>query len=289
MIEEMNIKNDEDITLSYMMSIRKNELLSSDDEIKLSEIIRNSSDIDLIKEAKEKFIISNLRLVVSIAKKYKNTEIPLLDLIEEGNLGLFRAVEKFDSSFNVRFSTYATRWISQSIEKCLMDQSRTVRLPIHVTKKINKIKNFKKEFLSKNKKEASNTDICNGLEIKEEELEKLLNLNNRELSMNISLSEDSKDEIIDIIISEKDHNPDITNEKIENLKILESLVLELDDREKEIIARRFGLLGYDESTLEEISSYVFCTRENVRQILYKSLSKMKRNMKNKGISLDNFI
>jgi RNA polymerase nonessential primary-like sigma factor len=250
-----------DLIQKYLKDIKTVKLLNKEEECSLARLIEKGDPI-----AKNLMIQSNLRLVVKIAKRYTRSGLSLLDLIEEGNLGLIRAVEKFDPELGYRFSTYGAWWIQQNIERAIMNQSRTVRLPIHIVKELN-------QYL-KNSKNSTPEDIA---EIKKplKDIENILLLNEKPLSIDAFVNEDVERPLSDILKQELSEDPENQMHKMQLEKIIEKLIVRLSCRHKEVIIRRFGLFGFDYQTLDETGKEVGLTKERVRQIQSDALKRLK--------------
>ncbi len=263
----------------YLNEIGSTPLLTAAEEILVARASLAGDEA-----ARHRMINSNLRLVVMIAKRYTNRGLPLLDLIEEGNLGLMRAVEKFDPERGFRFSTYATWWIRQSIERALMNQGRTIRLPIHIQKDINTIVRCTRELRSSLRREPSTSEIADVLDRDPGEVSKLLKLSEKITSVDHQLSDDTERSLVDTVSSHVEDNPLslVDDEKVEGC--LEEWLDDLPDRQREILARRFGLMGYEASTLEAVGEEVGLTRERVRQIQIDALARLKRAALRDGLS-----
>ena len=273
------VPRDADPVQLYLNEIGSTPLLTAAEEILVA---RESLAGDEV--ARHRMINSNLRLVVMIAKRYTNRGLPLLDLIEEGNLGLMRAVEKFDPERGFRFSTYATWWIRQSIERALMNQGRTIRLPIHIQKDINTIVRCTRELRSSLRREPSTSEIADVLDRDPGEVSKLLKLSEKITSVDNQLSDDTERSLVDTVSSHVEDNPLslVDDEKVGGC--LEEWLDDLPDRQREILARRFGLMGYEASTLEAVGEEVGLTRERVRQIQIDALARLKRAALRDGLS-----
>ena len=273
------VPRDTDPVQLYLNEIGSTPLLTAAEEILVARASLAGDEA-----ARHRMINSNLRLVVMIAKRYTNRGLPLLDLIEEGNLGLMRAVEKFDPERGFRFSTYATWWIRQSIERALMNQGRTIRLPIHIQKDINTIVRCTRELRSSLRREPSTSEIADVLDRDPGEVSKLLKLSEKITSVDNQLSDDTERSLVDTVSSHVEDNPLslVDDEKVEGC--LEEWLDDLPDRQREILARRFGLMGYEASTLEAVGEEVGLTRERVRQIQIDALARLKRAALRDGLS-----
>jgi RNA polymerase nonessential primary-like sigma factor len=275
---------DADPVQLYLNEIGSTPLLTAAEEVLVAKALQAGDEM-----ARHRMINSNLRLVVMIAKRYTNRALPLLDLIEEGNLGLIRAVEKFDPDRGFRFSTYATWWIRQSIERALMNQGRTIRLPIHIQKDINIIVRCTRELRRSLRREPSTSEIADVLDRDPGEVSNLLKLSEKITSVDNQLSTDSDRSLVETVPSQGEDNPlsIVDDQKVEGC--LEDWLDDLPDRQREILARRFGLMGYEASTLEAVGEEVGLTRERVRQIQIDALARLKRAAQRDGLSEDELL
>lgn len=270
-----------DATQMYLNEIGFSPLLSAEEEVYFSRKALKGDE-----KARQRMIESNLRLVVKIARRYNNRGLALLDLIEEGNLGLIRAVEKFDPERGFRFSTYATWWIRQTIERAIMNQTRTIRLPIHVVKELNIYLRAARELAHKLDHEPTADDIARSLECSVDDVNKMLRLNERVSSVDTPLAGDSDKGLLDIIPDEKAGGPEsIIQDDDMHERIVEWLDV-LNSKQKEVLARRFGLLGYEPSTLEDVGREIGLTRERVRQIQVEALRRLRDILQQQGLSLE---
>lgn len=270
-----------DATQIYLSEIGFSPLLSAEEEVYFSRLALKGDE-----PSRKRMIESNLRLVVKIARRYNNRGLPLLDLIEEGNLGLIRAVEKFDPERGFRFSTYATWWIRQTIERAIMNQTRTIRLPIHVVKELNTYLRTARELIQKLDHEPTAEDIAKALDVPIESVSKMLKLNERITSVDTPFAGDSEKGLLDIIADDKGAGPegDLQDHDMKN-NIVHWLE-ELNSKQREVLARRFGLLGHEAATLEDVGREIGLTRERVRQIQVEALKRLRDILSQEGLSIE---
>ncbi len=258
----------------YLREIGKTPLLSSEEEVSLSKR-KDMGDI----EARQKLIKSNLRLVVSIAKKFVGRSLTLLDLIQEGNIGLDRAVDKFDYRKGYKFSTYATWWIRQAITRALADQSRTIRIPVHMVETINHFQQVERQLIQTLGREPLPQEIAAEMGIEVEKIHHIIKISQSSVSIDASVGNDDEDESVlgDFIEDEKSISPD----KVASLRLLkdhvERIIGDLSPREQKILEMRFGLMDGIAHTLEEVGQEFGVTRERIRQIEAKALEKIKEH------------
>ncbi len=276
--KEILSTSDVDPTQIYLREIGVSPLLSAEEEIFYA---RLSLQGDL--KARNHMIQCNLRLVVKIARRYLNRGLTLLDLIEEGNLGLIRAVEKFDPERGFRFSTYATWWIRQNIERALMNQTRTIRLPIHVIKELNTYLRKARELAQSIENEPSYEDIAKALNISPDEVNKLLRLNEKTLSLDTPMGDESEKPLLEALADNESEEPAIELENNNLYTRLNACLQNLNDKQRSILAQRFGLYGYEEATLEEVGQKVGLTRERVRQIQVEALKQLRQVLETQGV------
>ena len=270
-----------DATQLYLSEIGFSPLLTAEEEVYFARKALRGCEA-----SRKRMIVSNLRLVVKIARRYNNRGLALLDLIEEGNLGLIRAVEKFDPERGFRFSTYATWWIRQTIERAIMNQTRTIRLPIHVVKELNIYLRAARELSQKLDHEPSADEIALALDIPVEDVTKMLRLNERITSVDTPIGGENDNALLDILADEKEFGPE---ENLQDSDIKANIVdwlQELNPKQREVLARRFGLMGYEPSTLEDVGAEIGLTRERVRQIQVEALRRLRDMLGHKGLSLD---
>ena len=270
-----------DATQLYLNEIGYSPLLTADEEKHFSRLALKGDE-----SSRQRMIESNLRLVVKISRRYINRGLTLLDLIEEGNLGLIRAVEKFDPERGFRFSTYATWWIRQTVELAIMNQTRTIRLPIHVVKELNVYLRAARELTQKLDHEPSAEEIAEMLDKPASEVKRLLGLNERVTSMDTPVGQESDRTVVDTVADARVCDP---SQLLQDSDIKESIsdwLDELSEKQREVVSRRFGLRGYESSTLEEVGREIGLTRERVRQIQVEALRRLRSIMENQGLSVE---
>jgi RNA polymerase nonessential primary-like sigma factor len=272
---------DLDATRMYLNEIGFSPLLSAEEEVMYSRRLLRGDEA-----ARQRMIESNLRLVVKIARRYMNRGLALLDLIEEGNLGLIRAVEKFDPERGFRFSTYATWWIRQTIERGLMNQTRTIRLPIHVIKEINVYLRAARELAQKLDREPSPEDVAHMLDRPIEEVKRMLGLNERAASVDISAERGSGRSLLDTIPDEQNPDPAVLLQDDDVQRHLHHWLEQLNEKQRAVVERRFGLNGCEIATLEQVGDEIGVTRERVRQIQIEALRRLRQILEREGFSID---
>jgi RNA polymerase nonessential primary-like sigma factor len=270
-----------DVTQIYLNDIGNNALLTPAQELELARRVV-TGDFD----ARQKMIEHNLRLVVNIAKHYINRGLALLDLIEEGNIGLMHALEKFDPERGFRFSTYATWWIRQSIERAIMNQSRTIRLPVHVIKELNVYLRASRQLESQMGREPTLEEIAQHVGKPVEDVRKVMNLNERMASLDAPLDIDPMLSIGESIPDEQHEEPEIQLHNNQLELFVKEWLAQLNDKQCMVIERRYGLNGHEICTLEELAAALNLTRERVRQIQIEGLEQLRRILRRKGISRD---
>jgi len=268
-----------DATRMYLSEIGFSPLLTAEEEVYFSRLAQRGDE-----SGRRRMIESNLRLVVKIARRYINRGLALLDLIEEGNLGLIRAVEKFDPERGFRFSTYATWWIRQTIERAIMNQTRTIRLPIHVVKELNSYLQAARRLAQSLDHEPNAEEIADLLDKPLNDVKRLLKLNERVTSVDVPIGKDSDKTLIDAIPDESNPDPSDLLQDEDVLANLENWIARLSEKQREVVERRFGLHGYKISTLEEVGNEIGVTRERVRQIQMDALKRLREILESEGFS-----
>jgi RNA polymerase nonessential primary-like sigma factor len=268
-----------DATQLYLNEIGFSPLLTAEEEVHFSRMALRGEEA-----GRKRMIESNLRLVVKISRRYVNRGLSLLDLIEEGNLGLIRAVEKFDPERGFRFSTYATWWIRQTIERAIMNQTRTIRLPIHVVKELNVYLRAARELTQKLDHEPTPEEIAELLDRPVADVKRMLRLNERVASVDTPLGADSDKSLLDTIPDTHVSDPAEMLQDDDMKASISEWIGELTEKQREVVARRFGLRGYETSTLEEVGREIGLTRERVRQIQVEALKRLRDILEKQGLS-----
>ena len=268
-----------DIVRQYLNEIGASRLLTAEDEVRLARRVRSGDSV-----ARQRMIESNLRLVVKVARHYLNRGLPLSDLIEEGNLGLIRAVEKFDPERGFRFSTYATWWIRQNIERGIMNQARTVRLPIHVIKEINCCLRYKRKLSEAGSAAPKCAAIAKAAGKPVATVERLLLLHER-VTLRSARSDDDVN-LSHVLRAPSDSEPSRCAQRQLLSDLLDRWIGELTATEREVLELRFGLHGRGRATLEQIGVEMGVTRERVRQIQMRALKRLRGTMELNGVSVD---
>lgn len=267
-----------DATQLYLNEIGFSPLLSAEEEVYFARKALKGCE-----QSRKRMIESNLRLVVKISRRYVNRGLALLDLVEEGNLGLIRAVEKFDPERGFRFSTYATWWIRQTIERAIMNQTRTIRLPIHVVKELNVYLRAARELSQKLDHEPTAEEIAKLLDKPVEDVERMLKLNERVSSMDVPIGSSSEKTLADTVPDQNVSDPSSLLQDSDLCHSIDDWLGELTEKQREVIARRFGLRGFETSTLEEVGREIGLTRERVRQIQVEALKRLRDILESQGL------
>ncbi|WP_076590987.1 RNA polymerase sigma factor RpoS [Herminiimonas arsenitoxidans] len=275
-----------DATQHYLNQIGARPLLTVAEEVHFATLAKQGNFA-----ARQKMIEHNLRLVVSIAKHYINRGVILLDLIEEGNLGLMRAIDKFEPERGFRFSTYATWWIRQSIERAIMNQARTVRLPVHVVRELNQTlrAKFHLEAQHHDGKDATAEDIAHLVDRSVEDVQDILALSEHATSLDAPLDGDPQSSLMDLLQGDHANDPDTLAEHHEMTVLVRDWLDKLPDKQRLVITRRFGLDNDDPATLEALAAEMHVTRERVRQIQQEALVKLKRSLMRTGVGKDSLL
>ena len=274
-------ETDLDATRMYLSEIGFTPLLTAEEEVTFARLARSGNA-----DARKRMIESNLRLVVKIARRYMNQGLALLDLIEEGNLGLIRAVEKFDPDKGFRFSTYATWWIRQTIERALMNQARTVRLPIHVIKEINVYMRAARKLAQTLDREPSSEDVAEMLDRPLESVKRMFGLNERVTSVDAPVGRETERPLLDTLPDEHNIDPSVLLQNDDVKEHIDLWLEQLTEKQRAVVELRFGLHDREASTLEDVGAELGVTRERVRQIQIEALKRLRRILKREGFSLD---
>ena len=269
-----------DATSLYLKEIGRSPLLSADEEVFFATKLQQGDEA-----ARHRMIESNLRLVVKIARSYLNRGLDFLDLIEEGNFGLMRAVEKFDPTRGFRFSTYATWWIRQTIERALMNQTRTIRLPVHVVKELNIYRRVSRKLAQKLDHTPTYEEIAHEVDKPADTVNRILELNDSVCSLDIPVGDNEKS-FVDTIPDHKSNSPERVTGDDNLMDKLNDWLDELPEKQREVVVRRFGLLNHQQETLDQVGREVGLTRERVRQIQIDALRRLNSLLKKNGLSSD---
>ncbi len=271
----------------YLKEIGALPLLTSEEEIVLAKTVEAGMRADALpeekeaaREAKKELADRNLRLVVSIAKKYLGRGLQFLDLIQEGNLGLLKAVDKFDYTKGYKFSTYATWWIRQAITRAIADQARTIRVPVHMVETINKLNRISRQLLQENGREATNEELAKAMDVSLAKVREVKKIAQDPISLETPIGEKEDSHLGDFIEDHEAIAPDDAAGSILLREQIEELLTGLTERERQVLELRFGLKDGKTRTLEEVGKYFDVTRERIRQIEGKALSKLKKTAKN---------
>lgn len=271
----------------YLKEIGALPLLTSEEEIVLAKTVEAGMRADALpeekeaaREAKKELADRNLRLVVSIAKKYLGRGLQFLDLIQEGNLGLLKAVDKFDYTKGYKFSTYATWWIRQAITRAIADQARTIRVPVHMVETINKLNRISRQLLQENGREATNEELAKAMGVSLARVREVKKIAQDPISLETPIGEKEDSHLGDFIEDHEAIAPDDAAGSILLREQIEELLTGLTERERQVLELRFGLKDGKTRTLEEVGKYFDVTRERIRQIEGKALSKLKKMAKN---------
>lgn len=290
--EEMSLHMAESVGVDdpvrmYLKEIGAVPLLTAEDEISLAKDIEAGSlstatpeEVARAERAKKALSDANLRLVVSIAKKYLGRGLQFLDLIQEGNLGLLKAVDKFDYRKGYKFSTYATWWIRQAITRAIADQARTIRVPVHMVETINKLNRISRQMLQENGREATNEELAQRMGVNAEKIREVKKIAQDPISLETPIGEKEDSHLGDFIEDQKAVAPDDAAGSILLREQIDDMLSGLSERERSVLELRFGLRDGKPRTLEEVGRYFDVTRERIRQIEGKALTKLKKTAKN---------
>ncbi|MGE5309377.1 MAG: RNA polymerase sigma factor RpoD/SigA [Deltaproteobacteria bacterium] len=255
---------------TYLKEIRTIPLLTAEEEIELSKRIRKNDE-----QARKKMIRANLRLVINIAKKYIHLGIPLLDLIEEGNLGLMKAVEKYNPQKGFRFSTYGAWWIRQGIIRAIAQQGKMVRLPVYINELLTKWKKTREELTQKLHRQPTDEEIAKKMHVSRDRIEEInLWLSTKTSSLEAPIGDEEENQVLDLVENQNAVQPDEAVEKMFDKERVDNLLEKMSDREREVLDMRFGLVDGKQRTLAEVAKKMGVSRERIRQIEEEALKKL---------------
>ncbi len=278
---ELAAQGNTDATRLYLREIGFTQLLSAQQELQIARRVQKGDQ-----QARQRMIQSNLRLVVKIARRYLNRGLELLDLVEEGNLGLMHAVEKFDPNKGYRFSTYATWWIRQNIERAIMNQTRTIRLPVHVCKQIRRLNKLEQSLCLNMGGVPSPKVLASTMTISVKEIEQLYLLEESQVSADAPTVADSDTTLVDLLSAQSEREPVCQTVNGEFRQLLQQWMQQLSPRHQDVIRRRFGLGGFEPKTLENVGKDIGLTRERVRQIQIEALKQLRNIVGRDGLGPD---
>ncbi len=266
-----------DVTHLYLSEIARTRLLTAEEEVQLARAARRGC-----LASRQRMIEANLRLVVKVARTYTHRGLPLLDLVEEGNLGLIRAVEKFDPERGCRFSTYAMWWIRQAVERALMNQCRTVRLPVHVIRELTIYLRTMRLLEQKLHRKPTAEELAEALDVDAQAVLALFKLSETRVSADVPYASDSEDLVLDSIADEYQRNPEAQCADMAAESVLEHWLEQLGRQQREVVEQRYGLRGHGRRTLEQVGSTMGITRERVRQIQMTALARLREVSRSEG-------
>lgn len=267
-----------DATRLYLTEIGYSPLLTAEEEIRYSRRVHMGDEA-----ARKRMIVSNLRLVVKISRRYLNRGLPLLDIIAEGNLGLIRAVEKFDPERGFRFSTYATWWIRQNIERAIMNQARTIRLPIHVAKEINVYLRAARRLQQELDRPPSTDEIAGLLDREPKDVDRMLAYHEQRVASSTVNSDDGERGVLDLLPDESVGEVGEECQARDINSLIDSWLERLPEKQREVVSRRFGLRGHEPATLEQVGAAIGLTRERIRQVQMEALGGLHRLLESQGL------
>lgn len=279
--KEERLDSSEDSIKTYLKEIGRIPLLTAEEEIELARKIAKGGKVGEI--AKKKLVQANLRLVVSIAKKYLSRGLSFLDLIQEGNLGLIRAAEKFDHEKGYKFSTYATWWIRQGITRSLADKSRTIRVPVHMVETINRYKKVTRQLSQELTRKPTDEELAAALDVSLKKLKEIVNANKTPVSLETPLGKEEDSRLGDFISDGDKARPDVNSTNKMLREHIEELLVDLLPREAEVLKLRYGLEDGQTRTLEQVGKIFSITRERVRQIEFKAMKKLREPTKSEKL------